>query len=60
VKDLLKKQSMPEDHKELIMDFLSKILEVSPEKRISVDEALKHGIFSMNYPKTIYIRQKNL
>jgi hypothetical protein len=34
-----------------MVDFMLRILEVTPEKRLSVDEALNHGIFSINFGK---------
>lgn len=38
----MKKQVMPEDQKLIIIDFLTKMLELSPQKRFSAEEALNH------------------
>lgn len=37
IKEVIRKLNMPEEHKIVIIDFLSKMLEIRPEKRLSVE-----------------------
>lgn len=59
VKEVIKKLNMPEEHKTVIIDFLAKMLEIRPEKRLSVEEALNHSIFSLDYNKDIFVNNSN-
>lgn len=59
VKEVIKKLNMPEEHKAVIIDFLAKMLEIRPEKRLSVEEALNHSIFSLDYNKDIFVNNSN-
>lgn len=59
IKEVIRKLDMPEEHKTVIIDFLSKMLEIRPEKRLSVEEALNHSIFSLDCNKAIYVNNSN-
>ena len=44
----MRKQVMPEEQKAALKDFLQRLLEVNPAKRMSVGEALSHPLLSLS------------